>query len=111
MMKGSTIMLTRGIAKPQFVTEVSIVNRSDRFDLGVNLSGLSGRAWGLLDEKKVENNLRKGGDKSDRFKFEPNMSPLSLRSPGLLDEKTEKIENNLRKGGDKSARFRFKPNM
>ena len=58
--------------------ENEIVNRSDksdRFDLGVNLSGLSGRPQGLLDEKKVENNPRKEGDKSARFKFEPNMSP------------------------------------
>jgi hypothetical protein len=42
--------------------ENEIVNRSDksdRFDLGVNLSGLSGRPQGLLEEKKVENNLRK----------------------------------------------------
>ena len=67
--------------------ENEIVNRSDksdRFDLGESLSGLSGRPQGLLDEKKVENNPRKGGDKSDRFRFEANMSPLSLRTQGLF---------------------------
>lgn len=49
----------------------------------MNLSGLSGRPWGLLEEK-VEINPSKGGDKSDRFKFEPNMSPLSVPPKGLF---------------------------
>ncbi|HUX79472.1 MAG TPA: hypothetical protein VMW10_07010 [Alphaproteobacteria bacterium] len=67
--------------------ENEIVNRSDksdRFDLRVSLSG---DPQELLDEKKVENNHSKGGDKSARFRFETNMSPLSLRPRGLLDEK------------------------
>ena len=52
-------------------------DKTDRFDLSANMSVLSGRAQGLLDEnlEKMENNPRKGGDKSARFKFEPNMSP------------------------------------
>lgn len=96
--------------------EKELVNRSDksdRFDLGVNLSDLSGRPQGFLDEnlEKVENNPSKGGDKSDRFRFDANMSPLSLRTQGLLDENLEKVENNLRKGGDKSDRFKFESNM
>lgn len=68
--------------------ENEIVNKSDksdRFDLELKSSGLSGRPKGLLEEK-LKINLRKGGDKSDRFKFEPNMSLLSLRSRRLLDE-------------------------
>ena len=91
-----------------------IVNRtdkSDRLDLGANLSGLSGCPQELLDDKKVENNLMKGGDKSDRFNFEANMSPLSLPARGLLDEKVKKVKNNPGKGGDKSDRLRFQANM
>jgi hypothetical protein len=94
--------------------ENEIVNKSDksdRFEKDANLSGLSGRPQGLLDEKKVENNPRKGSDKSDRFKFESNMSPLSLRSQGLLNENLEKVGNNTSKGGDKSARFKLRANM
>ena len=65
--------------------ENEIVNRSDRFDLGLNLSDLSGHPPGLLDEnlEKVENNTSKGGDKSARFKLRANMSPLSLRPQGF----------------------------
>ena len=66
--------------------ENEIVNRSDksdRFRLEANMSPLSLRPRGLLDEnlEKVENNPRKGGDKSARFKFRANMSP---NDEGLL---------------------------
>lgn len=91
--------------------ENEIVNRSDksdRFDLRVNLSGLSGGHQECLDEKKVENNLRKGSDKSDRFKLEPNMSPLSLRPRGLLDQNLRKLSEIQ---PDKPDRFNLKVNM
>jgi hypothetical protein len=76
--------------------ENEIVNRSDksdRFKFEPNMSPLSLRPLGLLDEKmeKVENNHSKGGDKSARFRFEPNMSPLSLHPRELLDEKMVNI--------------------
>ncbi|EKE09047.1 MAG: hypothetical protein ACD_16C00221G0005 [uncultured bacterium] len=96
--------------------ENEIVNRSDksdRFRFETNMSPLSLRPRGLLDEKmeKVENNHSKGGDKSARFRFEANMSPLSLHPQGFLDEKMKKMENNPNNGGDKSDRFRFETNM
>jgi hypothetical protein len=85
-------------------------DKPDRLDPNLNMSGLSGSPWGLLDEKteKVENNPRNGGDKSDRFGFETNMSGLSLHVPGLLDEK---MENTLGAGPDKPDRLDPNLNM
>jgi hypothetical protein len=92
--------------------ENEIVNRSDksdRFDLRVSLSGLSGGFQELLDEKKMENNHNKGGDKSARFRFETNMSLLSLRPRGLLDEKVVNTPEPY--VSDKPDRFDPKMNM
>lgn len=81
-------------------------DKSDRFDLRVSLSG---GPQELLDEKKVENNHSKRGDKSARFRFETNMSPLSLRPRGLLDEKMVNTpEPDI---SDKPDRFNLKTNL
>src|SRR3990167_5226615 len=71
-------------------------DKTDRLGPNLNMSVLSGRAQGLLDEnlEKMENNPRKGGDKSDRFKFEPNTSP---NEGGLLSVLSDSLNGNLGK--------------
>lgn len=49
-------------------------DKPDRLDPSLNLSGLSGRPWGILEEN-LEINPRKGDDKNDRLKLRANMSP------------------------------------
>ena len=80
-------------------------DKTDRFDLSANMSDLSGRPLGLLDEK-LESMSKP--DISDRLDPSVNMSDLSGHPLGLLDEK---LENNLSKRGDKSDRFKFELNM
>ena len=68
-------------------------DKPDRLDPSLNLSGLSGPPWGLLEEN-LEINPRKGSDKSDRFKLRANRSPndggllsvLSVPLKGLFAE-------------------------